>query len=127
MGGGSRYAIACECGSGHISGGIYGQGRPPLRISDWISRCFYHHGETCGFTNQHGYESVAGVRQYGENPSTIPGFKTVSMRDVIMHPGSKTDAPPTANPMICHILEGELRLDQDGRVFTGKKNFVFGI
>ena len=27
--------------------------------------------------------------------------------------------------MICHILEGELRLDQDGRVFTGKKNFVW--
>ena len=30
-----------------------------------------------------------------------------------------------ANPMICHILEGELRLDQDGRVFTAKKNFVW--
>jgi hypothetical protein len=65
------------------------------------------------------------VRQYGENPSIIPGFKTVSMRDVIMQPGSKTDAPPMANPMICHILEGELRLDQDGRVFTGKKSFVW--
>ena len=34
------------------------------------------------------------VRQYGENPSIIPGFKTVSMRDVIMQPGSKTDVPP---------------------------------
>jgi hypothetical protein len=65
------------------------------------------------------------VRQYGENPSIIPGFKTVSMRDVIMQPGSKTDAPPMANPMICHILEGELRLDQDGRVFTAKKDFVW--
>ena len=65
------------------------------------------------------------VRQYGENPSIIPGFKTVSMRDVIMQPGSKTEAPPMANPMICHILEGELRLDQDGKVFTGKKNFVW--
>src|SRR5438067_10816552 len=65
------------------------------------------------------------VRQYGENPSIIPGFKTVSMRDVIMQPGSKTDAPPMANPMICHILDGELRIDQDGKVFTGKKNFVW--
>ena len=65
------------------------------------------------------------VRQYGENPSIIPGFKTVSMRDVIMQPGSKTEAPPMANPMICHVLEGELRLDQDGKVFTGKKNFVW--
>jgi len=65
------------------------------------------------------------VRQYGENPSIIPGFKTVSMRDVIMQPGSKTEGPPMANPMICHVLEGELRLDQDGKVFTGKKNFVW--
>ena len=65
------------------------------------------------------------VRQYGENPSIIPGFKTVSMRDIIMQPGSKTEGPPMANPMICHILEGELRLDQDGKVFTGKKNFVW--
>ena len=65
------------------------------------------------------------VRQYGENPSIIPGFKTVSMRDIIMQPGSKTQGPPMANPMICHVLEGELRLDQDGRVFTGKKNFVW--
>ena len=65
------------------------------------------------------------VRQYGENPSIIPGFKTVSMRDIIMQPGSKTEGPPMANPMICHVLEGELRLDQDGKVFTGKKNFVW--
>ncbi|WP_246773902.1 hypothetical protein [Bradyrhizobium diazoefficiens] len=31
------------------------------------------------------------VRAYeGETPSIIPGFKTVSMRDIIMQPGSKT-------------------------------------
>jgi len=65
------------------------------------------------------------VRQYGENPSIIPGFKTVSMRDVIMQPGSKTAAPPMPNPMICHTLEGELRIDQDGKVSTAKKNFVW--
>jgi hypothetical protein len=33
------------------------------------------------------------VRSYGESSSLIPGFKTVSMRDVIMQPGSKTAAP----------------------------------
>ncbi len=27
------------------------------------------------------------VRAYGESPSLIPGFKTVSMRDIIMQPG----------------------------------------
>lgn len=31
------------------------------------------------------------VRTYGESPSLIPGFKTVSMRDFIMQPGSNPD------------------------------------
>jgi hypothetical protein len=34
------------------------------------------------------------VDYQGETPSIIPGFKTVSMRDIIMQPGSKTAAPP---------------------------------
>src|SRR5262245_64391241 len=66
------------------------------------------------------------VRAYdGETPSIIPGFKTVSMRDVIMQPGSKTMGPPMENAMICHITEGELLLDQEGKTFTAKKNFVW--
>jgi hypothetical protein len=64
-------------------------------------------------------------RTYGEAPSLIPGYKAVSMRDIIMQPGSKTDAPPMMNPMVCHILEGELRLEQDGKTFTGKKNYAW--
>jgi hypothetical protein len=27
------------------------------------------------------------------------------------------------NPMVCHILEGEMRIDQEGNTFTAKKNF----
>jgi hypothetical protein len=66
------------------------------------------------------------VRAYdGETPSIIPDFKTVSMRDVIMQPGSKTMAPPMENAMICHITEGELVLEQEGKTFTAKKNFVW--
>src|SRR5438067_7497698 len=65
------------------------------------------------------------VRTYGETPSIIPGFKTVSMRDIIMQPGSKTMGPPMPNRMVCHITEGELRLDQDGKTFTAKKNYVW--
>jgi hypothetical protein len=65
------------------------------------------------------------VRAYGESPSLIPGFKTVSMRDIIIQPGSKTAGPPMPNAMVCHITEGELRIDQDGKVFTAKKNFVW--
>ena len=56
------------------------------------------------------------VRAYeGETPSLIPGFKTVSMRDVIVQPGSKTMGPPMMNPMVCHITEGELRVEQEDR------------
>ena len=65
------------------------------------------------------------VRSYGESPSLIPGFKTVSMRDLIMQPGSKTMGPPMPNAMVCHILEGEMRIDQDGKVFTAKKTFCW--
>jgi hypothetical protein len=66
------------------------------------------------------------VRAYdGETPSIIPGFKTVSLRDVIMQPGSKTMGPPMMNAMICHIPEGELRIEQEGKTFTAKKNFVW--
>jgi hypothetical protein len=67
------------------------------------------------------------VRTYGESPSLIPGFKTVSMRDMIIQPGSKGNpaGDPMMNAMVCHILEGELRLEQDGKSFTGKKNFAW--
>jgi hypothetical protein len=65
------------------------------------------------------------VRTYGESPSLIPGFKTDSMRDIIMQPGSKTAGPPMPNPMVCHILEGEMRIDQEGKTFTAKKNFCW--
>ena len=58
-------------------------------------------------------------------PSLIPGFKTVSMRDVIMQPGSKTMGPPMENAMVCHITEGELQIEQDGKTFTAKKNIVW--
>ncbi|XIA65724.1 hypothetical protein ACFIOY_05655 [Bradyrhizobium sp. TZ2] len=55
------------------------------------------------------------VRAYdGETPSLIPGFKTVSMVDVIMQQGSKTAGPPMMNAMVCHITEGELP-DRAGR------------
>src|SRR5205085_9478349 len=65
------------------------------------------------------------VRAYGETPSIIPNFKMVSMRDIIMQPGSKAAGPPMPNAMVCHITEGELRIDQDGKIFTAKKNFVW--
>jgi len=29
------------------------------------------------------------------------------------------------NAMVCHIAEGELRIVQDGKTITGKKNYVW--
>jgi hypothetical protein len=38
-----------------------------------------------------------------------------------------TTAENTAmmNPMVCHITEGELRVVQNGKTITAKKNFVW--
>jgi hypothetical protein len=65
-------------------------------------------------------------RVYGETSSIIPGFKTVSLRDIIIQPGSKTVERATMmDAMVCHITEGELQVVQDGKTFTAKKNFVW--
>src|ERR1700752_1517238 len=46
--------------------------------------------QTTGYKDTTPWPGVV-VRTYdGETPSIIPGFKTVSMHDVIMQPGSKT-------------------------------------
>src|SRR5207247_10066580 len=65
-------------------------------------------------------------RVYGEGPSIIPSFKTVSLRDIIIQPGSKTpENQVMMNAMVCHITEGEIRVVQDGKTFTAKKDFVW--
>lgn len=64
-------------------------------------------------------------RAYGESLSLIPGFTNVSMRDIIIQPGSRTAANSMMNAMVCHITEGELRIEQEGKTFTAKKNFVW--
>ena len=65
-------------------------------------------------------------RVYGEGPSIIPGFKTISLRDIIIQPDSKTpENQVMMNAMVCHVTEGELRVVQDGKTFTAKKDFVW--
>jgi hypothetical protein len=60
-------------------------------------------------------------------------------RDTIPHPrfqdcryarrhhaaGIEDRRPPMMNAMVCHITEGELRIEQEGKTFTAKKNFVW--
>ena len=65
-------------------------------------------------------------RLYGESPAMIPGFNTITLRDVIVQPGSKSvEKNVMPNAMVCHITEGELQVVQDGKTFTAKKNFVW--
>jgi len=81
--------------------------------------------QTTGYKDTTPWPGVV-VRAYdGETPSLIPGFKTVSLRDLIVQPGSKTMGPPMMNAMVCHITEGELLVEQEGKTFTAKKNFVW--
>jgi len=80
--------------------------------------------QTTGYKDTVRFPGVV-ERAYGESPSLIPGFKTVSMRDLIIQPGSKTAGPPMMNAMVCHITEGEFRIEQEGKTFTAKKNFVW--
>ena len=66
------------------------------------------------------------IRTYGEEHSLIPGFKTVVMRDVVLQPGARTkEETEMMNAMVCHIAEGELRIVQDGKTITGKKNYAW--
>ena len=47
------------------------------------------------------------VRSYGQERSLIPGFQTVTLRDVIVQPGAKTtENTEMMNAMICHIADG---------------------
>src|ERR1700737_5494422 len=81
--------------------------------------------QTTDYKDATPWPGVVGRAYGGETPSLIPGFKTVSMRDIIMQPGSKTMGPPMENAMVCHITEGALRIDKEGKSFTAKKNFAW--
>jgi hypothetical protein len=61
-----------------------------------------------------GREIAPGVRRIDltKRASEIPANATVSMRDVVYQPGSKSENPGMANDMVCHCLEGELQVSQ---------------
>jgi len=65
-------------------------------------------------------------RDYTQERSLIPGFQTVSMRDLVLEPGAMfKPAMPMANAMVCHTAEGELQVHQDGRTFTAPTFYVW--
>src|SRR5688572_5590594 len=64
-------------------------------------------------------ELAKGVKQrsLGEGPAMIPGYRKVTLRDIIFEPGSTLGPNTMKNPMVCHIPQGELTLVQDGKEF----------
>jgi quercetin dioxygenase-like cupin family protein len=71
-----------------------------------------------------GREIRPGVRQVDlspSRPSKIQGFRTVSMRDIVLQPGAEIPEFPMGNAMVCHITEGELTVRQDDREFVAKR------
>jgi hypothetical protein len=75
-----------------------------------------------------GKEIAPGARQVdlGKRQSMVPGYKTVSMRDIVYQPNAKTSNPSMENDMICQCTEGELRVKQGaGMEFVAKKGDVW--
>ena len=75
-----------------------------------------------------GKEIAPGARQVdlGKHHSMIPGYKSVSMRDIVYQPKAKTSNPSMENDMVCHCAEGELRIKQgSGAEFVAKKGDVW--
>jgi len=75
-----------------------------------------------------GKEIAPGARQVdlGKRQSMVPGYKTVSMRDIVIQPNAKVSNPSMENDMVCHCAEGELRIKQGpGMEFVAKKGDVW--
>jgi hypothetical protein len=74
-----------------------------------------------------GKELAPGVRavELGKGDAIIPGFKAVSVIDIVMQPRSNLPSSSMENAMVCHITEGELRIVQNGKEFQAKKNHVW--
>ena len=74
-----------------------------------------------------GKELAPGVRlvELSEREAIIPGYKTVKMVDVVFQPGSHAPQETMENDMVCHMLEGGLRIVQNGQEFRVKKNDVY--
>jgi quercetin dioxygenase-like cupin family protein len=65
------------------------------------------------------------VKVLGEGMSMITGYAKVRLRDLTVQPGATLAPSEMKNAMACHITEGEMEVDQDGKAFAAKKNHVW--
>ena len=74
-----------------------------------------------------GREIAPGVRvmQHGKGDSMIPGYKSISMQDLLYQPKA-TSSIIQPNDRICHCPDGQLRVKQsNGHEFTAKAGDVW--
>ena len=76
---------------------------------------------------EEGEEIFPGIRlvKLSQREAIIPGYKTVTMLDVIFQPGSHAPQETMEADMVCHMVEGEVRAVQNGQEFRFKKNDVY--
>lgn len=60
-----------------------------------------------------------------ERPTAIEGFKSAKLLDLVFQPGAKLPDTPMNMAMICHMIEGELEITNNGEKFTAKKDQVW--
>lgn len=75
-----------------------------------------------------GKELAPGVRRVdlSKHTSEIPAYKSVTLVDLVFQPRSKFTNPAMDTDMVCHVLEGELNVDQGmGRPFVAKAGDVW--
>ena len=72
-------------------------------------------------------EGIEGIRliTLSERATMIPGFKTAKLLDLVVQPGATFPVTAMDKPMICHLIEGELQITNNGETFTAKKNEVW--
>jgi hypothetical protein len=62
----------------------------------------------------------------GGRDSVLPGYKRVRMLDFVFQPGAKDLADSMPVDMVCHMLEGDMRIDhRDGHAFDAKRGDVW--
>lgn len=74
-----------------------------------------------------GTELMPGIRQValGEWVVDFGGYTKAVMNDYVMGPGTSFPEEAMKNDMLCQILEGEIKINQDGNMIAAKVGHVY--
>lgn len=84
-------------------------------------------GQAQTYGPDEGQEMAPGVRavELAKADAMVPGFKSVSLVDIVFQPQSNLPVSSMPNAMVCYMTEGELTLTQDGEEFQAKKDHLW--